>query len=94
MERLKLHRNLTDYFSEGELRTLCFYMGVDYDDLPGQGKADKARELISYLERRSSIRELVEICSTQRPDVLWNIRSKRSERLSQPSGMAHLSVTR
>jgi hypothetical protein len=33
---------------------------VDYDVLPGDGKADKARELAAYLERRDRIPELIE----------------------------------
>ena len=71
MERehlIKLHRILADRFSKGELRTLCFTLGVDYDDLPGEGKSDKARELIVYLEHRGRIPELVETGEQLRPD--------------------------
>ena len=39
-----LHEVLRSRFSEGELRTLCFNLGLDYDSLPGSGKSDKARE--------------------------------------------------
>ena len=70
-ERFLLHQNLTKYFREGELRTVVFYLGLDYDDLEGQGKADKARELVALLERTGRITELVEICSMLRPNVLW-----------------------
>lgn len=75
MERehlIKLHRTLSNRFREGDLRTLCFTLGVDYDDLPGEGKSDKARELIVYLEHRDRIPELVETGKQLRPDISWD----------------------
>ena len=44
----RLRQILSYRFDVGELQTLCFELGVDYDDLPGSGKADKARELVEY----------------------------------------------
>ncbi len=67
----ELRKILDERFSEGELRTLCFDLGMDYDTLPGQGKADKARELLSYLERRKRIPELVQVGERVRPDISW-----------------------
>ena len=46
----QLHRMLMS-FDTSELRTLCFDLDVDYDNLPGEGKMDKARELVMYLRR-------------------------------------------
>lgn len=71
MDRIRLREILTRYFDAGEVRTLCFDLGVDYDSLPGEGKASKARELIAHLERRSRLPELVEMGKQQRPDVPW-----------------------
>ena len=68
---VRLRETLAEYFDAGELRTLCFDLGVDYDDLPGEGKANKARELIAYLERRDRLSELVHVCERQRPNVTW-----------------------
>jgi hypothetical protein len=68
----KLRQNLVVYFSESELRTLCFDIGVDYDDLIGRGKSDAAREIIAYLERRGCLAELVKRCSELRPNVSWS----------------------
>jgi tetratricopeptide (TPR) repeat protein len=62
---------LMDRFDESELRTLCFNLGVDYDVLAGSGKADKARELISFLNRRNSIAELISVAGEMRPDIDW-----------------------
>jgi len=70
---VRLRETLATYFDAGELRTLCFDLGVDYDDLPGEGKANKARELIAYLERRDRIPELVSVCQELRPHVAWGL---------------------
>ena len=45
----ELRNILVTYFSENEIRTLCADLRVDYDDLPGATKTDKAREMIAYL---------------------------------------------
>jgi hypothetical protein len=66
-----LRRNLTDYFSDDELRALCSEIGVNYDRLRGQGKAAKASELLRYLAARGRIPELVARASQLRPDVSW-----------------------
>ena len=64
----QLHRKLSRLFDEGELRTLCFNLDIDYEDLPGQGKSNKARELIGYLNRRERIEELEEMVNWLRPN--------------------------
>ena len=66
-------------FSEEELRTLCFDLDVDYDSLPGEGKAAKARELVSYLERHNRIPDLVELGEERRPDISWEDIPKETE---------------
>ena len=67
----ELRQILVTHFSEGELRTLCFDLDIDYDDLPGEGRTDKARELVAYFERRNRIFDLVEPGIKQRPDISW-----------------------
>jgi hypothetical protein len=64
-----LRKILIRHFNEGELRTLCFDLRIDYDDLPGRGKKDKARELVTYLDRRGRISELLEVIEQQRPNL-------------------------
>jgi S1-C subfamily serine protease len=67
-----LRELLVEGFSESELRDLCpFELDVDYESLPGQGKAGKTRELILYLKRRSRIGELIEVGRRKRPDLPW-----------------------
>jgi hypothetical protein len=67
----KLRQNLTDYFSDEELHTLCFDMGVDYESLPSLGKAGKAREFVAHLERCGRLAELVARCRKLRRNVSW-----------------------
>ena len=69
--RTHLRRMLDTRFDETELRTLCFDLGVDYDNLSHATKADAARELVSYFERRDRLPELVAMGRTLRPDVPW-----------------------
>jgi hypothetical protein len=68
----ELHTSLARRFNQGELRTLCFNLGVEYEDLPAEGRADKARELVEYLKRRQQISDLVRLCRHQRPDIAWD----------------------
>lgn len=73
-----LRRKLLDFlnkqFDLEELRTLCFHLNLDYDNLPGEGKQGKARELISYQVRISGedyipLRELIAEIEAMRPGV-------------------------
>ncbi len=67
----RLRQILDTRFDLEELRTLCSDLGVDYDSLPGEGKAAKARELVNYLERHDRISDLVELGKQIRPGLSW-----------------------
>ncbi len=45
------------YDLEG-LQQLCFALAVDYEDLLGQAKSAKARELVQFMGRRNRLDEL------------------------------------
>jgi tetratricopeptide (TPR) repeat protein len=68
---VKLRRLLNKHFNINELRDLCFDLRVDFEDLPGETRGDKVRELVAYLERRGRLLDLVEIGKQLRPDVPW-----------------------
>jgi hypothetical protein len=70
-EIIRLRELLITRFNEGELRTFCFDLGIDYDDLPGAGKSDKARELVSYCARHTRLADLLAHGRQVRPDVSW-----------------------
>jgi len=69
---IKLHQTLVARLDEEELRTLCFYLEMDYDGLRGEGKEGKIRELIKHLDRRGQIARLVQVGKRLRPDVPWD----------------------
>ncbi len=54
----ELHLALIDRYDLEELRTLCAQLGVSFDDLRGEGRQAKARELVLWLERRGRLDEL------------------------------------
>jgi hypothetical protein len=62
---------LDNHLNLEELRELCLRLGVDYDNLGGEGKRARARELLLVLERRKRIDALVDDLDRRRPDVDW-----------------------
>ena len=71
MNRTQLRQILATRFDAVELRTLCFELDVEYDNLPGRSKAEKEIELINYLERRTRLSDLVKAGKRLRPDIPW-----------------------
>ena len=69
IDRVKLRKILADYFSEGELRALCFDLRIDSDSLPSVGKAGKARELLALAERHNRFSELLGRVRSLRPTI-------------------------
>jgi len=72
VDRVELLDLLSTHFSENDLRDLCFILDVGYDDVPGETRTGKARELILYMERRSRLPELVEAARQLHPDIPWD----------------------
>jgi len=68
----RLRQLLVEHYSTDGLKTLCFDLGIDYDELGGKGKTGQVRELLACLERRSRLSELVETGKQQRPDIPWD----------------------
>jgi nucleoside phosphorylase len=66
----QLRQSLVDHFNDQELRDLCFDMDIDYESLPGEGKASKARELVAFCERRGQISELEQRVEPGSPGTL------------------------
>jgi hypothetical protein len=66
-----LRQTIADTFNTEELKTLCSDLGLDYDNLGGDGKEAKARELIAYLNRRGELARLVAYCTNARPTYPW-----------------------
>lgn len=70
IDRVALRQVLAERFSDEELRDLAFDLGIDYEDLPGATRSGKARELITYTERRGRLDDLVAAVGRLRPGAL------------------------
>jgi len=69
---MQLRKLIDKHFSESELITLCLDLALDYDNLSGDNKIEKVRELITYMDRRGRMTELLDLLSNERPQVSWN----------------------
>ena len=63
----RLYLTIEDHFNEAELEDLCFRLGVDYENLAGQGKAARTQALVSRLHRNGRIGDLIQTCRELRP---------------------------
>lgn len=63
----QLRKWLIELFSDEELKTLAGDLGVDLENLPGDGKEAKARELVTWAERQGRTVRLVRLMQLARP---------------------------
>ncbi|WP_420628166.1 tetratricopeptide repeat protein [Candidatus Leptofilum sp.] len=63
LEEMKAHFNLA------EIRTLCLNLEVDFDELAGEEKSSKIRELILYMERKGRWADLLAEVKASQPKV-------------------------
>lgn len=68
-----LRDKLIDSFNKSEIRSLCFDLGILYDDLPGETRTELAEDLIAYCHARGRLPDLLQICQKQRIHVSWTI---------------------
>lgn len=54
----ELHQALISCYDLEEFRTLCAQLGVSFDDLRGEGRQAKTRELILWMQRHGRLDEL------------------------------------
>jgi len=73
VDRIKLRENINRYFSLDEIESLCFDLGVDFENIGGSSKPGKVLELIQYMERRGRLDELAQACNKSRPNVDWGV---------------------
>jgi formylglycine-generating enzyme required for sulfatase activity len=87
-QRVRLRDILVNHFDTEELRTLCFDLGTDYDNLGGEGKAGKVRELVAFLERHGGIADLIALGQRLRPDADWGVPPEAPSTLADPMAFA------
>ncbi len=62
---------ITRYFNLSEVRDLCFRLGIEYEDVGGEGKSEKVRELVMLAERNGRLHHLIPLLQQLRPHVDW-----------------------
>lgn len=67
VSRTKLRTALNELFSSGELRTLCFDLDIEYENLAGGGKSEKVVSLVRHAERHNLYERLVAYVKNARP---------------------------
>lgn len=62
---------LNDSYNLEEFRTLCLYLNIDHESVPGTEKPSKIREFLLILGRNGRLPELLALVEKQRPQVTW-----------------------
>lgn len=66
-----LARAIEQYYDFEELKTLCFEMGVDFDNLAGDSTSEKSRELVRTIANEGRLNPLMQLLRRDRPTVDW-----------------------
>ncbi|MBK8903663.1 MAG: tetratricopeptide repeat protein [Anaerolineaceae bacterium] len=94
IDRSQLLHLLSQHFNQEELKTLCFELNVDFDNLGGDSKESKVRELVAWCERTNRITELITTCKNKRPLIDWNSFLQNLEDVRPPfMGLRHFEVS-
>ena len=62
---------MVDAFSLDEIRSICYSLGVKYDDLPGETLSSKVQSLCEHMERIEKSYQLARKCAELRPGRNW-----------------------
>lgn len=68
--RADVFKVLQERFNLDELKQLCFTLVIDYENLAGESKDAKARELVLFFERHANEADLIAAIAHERPGVL------------------------
>ena len=69
-ELAKVRRYLINRFSQGELQSLSFDMGIEYQNLSHNTKLDFALDLLGYVVRDERLSELLELALKEHKDTM------------------------
>ena len=69
---VNLTRGLEEYFNDEEMQDLCYvYLQVEYENLRGDTKSGRARELVLLMRRHGRLAELKSVLQQLRPNATW-----------------------
>ena len=69
--RARLLGQMVGAFSLEEIKTLCFNLGFEYDNVSNAEKEPFARDLIAYCEKRDALESLLVLCEAARPNATF-----------------------
>lgn len=70
-DRRRLRMNITSSFNLDEIRTLCYDLGVVYENLRGDTRDAKINALIDHFVSRKELEMLMAELRSQRPNTAW-----------------------
>jgi len=71
-QRKCFFNNMTQNFSLNELKNICFFLNIDYENLPDHNqKGAFVRELLAHAERVGQLKALVQACQAERKHLEW-----------------------
>jgi hypothetical protein len=92
LQLASLRSGLVECFSISEIASLCQDLGVDPETIPGDGKEERARELIAFMNRRGTLQGLLEYCTALRQNYPWLATHALAEPVSAPELPASSAV--
>ena len=66
-----LRGKIVENFNLEEIQNLCHDLDIPYEDLSGDTRTAKARELVSYAKRHARLDALIAYCRQNRPSKNW-----------------------
>ena len=71
-QRRRFFNHMTGAFSLSELKNICFFLGIEYENLPDHNQKDGfVRELLAYTGRIGRLKELIQVLQAERPHLAW-----------------------
>lgn len=67
--RAHLRQLLTERLDETDIRTICFDVNLDFENLSGQNKSEKVIALLRHFEQRQQLDFLLRAVKSMRPDL-------------------------
>lgn len=71
MDQLELVDNISEHFNRDELKELYFALKIRFDDVAGETRSAKSRELVAHCIRHNQIDKLITSLTQSRPNINW-----------------------
>lgn len=69
----RLHEAIAEYYNLAELRMLAAGLGLNHEEIGGDGLGDTALELVLWMRRHGRLEALLKALGEQRPHVNWGV---------------------